>query len=248
MLASPYAVDLPRYYAGMLGGHDFSALVVEWAPATPGLMTAPFYALAFAAVALLARRRSASSFEQLALAVTLAGGMLAVRNMVWFSLTAMVVLPRLLALELPAEKGEAGRAVKVGLPLAAAVLSAAVLAAVVTRPAAWYDRSAGAGSVAEAVAANPGLPLLAPLDDADRLLWEEPGLRARIAYDARLELLSDDELRRVYEWQNRIGDWPSIAGCPALALVDAAHARELPRARTLQRDASGSLLLLNCAE
>jgi hypothetical protein len=223
-LLSPYAAALPGYYAGMLFGHGFAALVTEWGATTPGLMTAPFYALGFGAVWVLARNRAqATGFEQLALLLLLVAGMLAMRNMVWFSLAVMVVLPRLLASSLPQTDDGAGRAVRLGLPLAAAGIAAVVALSVVSRPNAWYDRGFEpevASAVAAAADRHPGVPVVASLDAADWLLWREPSLRGRVQYDARLELLTERQLSRLYRWQNLIGDWQELQGCHALVLVD----------------------------
>lgn len=255
VLLSPYAASLPGYYAGMLFGHDFSALVTEWGPTTPGPMTAAFYALGFGAVWLLARNRQATGFEQLALLLMLVAGMLAMRNMVWFSLTAVVVLPRLLAAGLRDEQREASRAVKVGLPLAAVVVAAAVALTVVSRPRAWFEREfqpAVAQQVAAAADRYPGLPVVADLGAADWLLWQQPSLRGRIQYDARLELLSKEQLQSLYRWQNHIGDWQELHGCRALVLVDLTAdpltEASLVRRRDVRRvysDNGVSLLLLN---
>jgi hypothetical protein len=254
VLLSPYAASLPGYYAGMLFGHDFSALVTEWGPTIPGLMTAPFYALAFGAVWLLARNRQATGFEQLALLLLLVAGMLAMRNMVWFSLTAMVVLPRLLR---ETQQSEATRVVKLGLPLAAAAMAAAVALTVVSRPNSWYERGYSpeiADAVAAAADRHAGFPVVADLGAADWLLWQERSLRGRIQYDARLELLTKEQLLGLYHWQNHIGDWEEIQGCRALVLVDLANdplteASLLRRGdvRRLYRDHGVSLLLVNRA-
>jgi hypothetical protein len=257
LLLSPYAVSLPGYYAGMLFGHNFSALVTEWGPTTPGLMTAPFYALGFGAVWVLARNRQATGFEQIALLLLLVAGMLAMRNMVWFSLAAMIVLPKLLAASLPETDEGAGRAVRLGLPLAAATVAAAVALTVVSRPSTWYDRGFApeiAGAVAAAADRHEGVPVVADLGAADWLLWREPGLRGRIQYDARLELLSKQQLLNLYQWQNHIGDWQKLQGCRALVLVDLANDTftessllRSPGVSRLYRDHGFSLLLVNRA-
>ncbi len=255
VLLSPYAASLPGYYAGMLFGHDFSALVTEWGPTTPGLLTAPFYGLAFGAVWLLARnRQAATTFEQLALLVLLVSGLLTLRNMVWFSLAAMVVLPRLLAASFrESERIEASRAVKLGLPLAAAALAGVVAVSVATRPGSWYERGSHP-DVADAVAAaaheHAALPVMASVESADWLLWRVPSLRGRVQYDARLELLSKQQLLKLYRWQNHVDDWRSIPGCRALVLVDGGEEAALvrwPDVRRLYRDHGVSLLLFDRA-
>jgi hypothetical protein len=42
---------------------------------------------------------------------------------------------------------------------------------------------------------------------ADWLLWSQPTLAGRVAFDARFELLSTDQLHRIALLQARSGDW-----------------------------------------
>jgi hypothetical protein len=256
LFASPYATDLPAYYAHVLVGRNFSSLVTEWGPATPSFMTGPFYALAFGGVALLARGWArVLPFERGAFFVTLVAGVLGLRNMVWFSLVAFLVLPRLLHRELEATaRDEAQRRMKIVVAAAAAGAAAIVAVVAVARPAAAYERAyppALADRVAAAAAAHPGYPVFADVAYGDWLLWKHPSLRGRVAFDARLELLSKRRLASLYDWKSHIGDgWWRIPGCPSVVVVDRTQNRTtldlLVRergARVAYRDRSAAVVI-----
>src|SRR5205823_979989 len=97
VLASPYALQLPAYYATILRGNGFSRFVSEWAPTTLTAVTVPVYLLAIGGVWLLGRTGSRlSAFEKLVFLAATLLSFQAVRNVVWFGLVALVVLPVLL--------------------------------------------------------------------------------------------------------------------------------------------------------
>src|SRR5262249_39752076 len=58
---------------------------------------------------------------------------------------------------------------------------------------------------------------------ADWLLWRDPSLRGKVAYDARFELLTHNELKRVAELTGVVGlDWKRNAnGYRVLVLNEA---------------------------
>jgi hypothetical protein len=68
---------------------------------------------------------------------------------------------------------------------------------------------------------------------ADWLLWTQPQLRGRVAYDVRFELFKPQQLRALAYYRNRIGDtWRAAASGHALDVFDPA----------LQRDVEAGLL------
>jgi hypothetical protein len=58
--------------------------------------------------------------------------------------------------------------------------------------------------VGAAAATDPTAHIYSDVRFADWLLWTRPELAGRIAYDARFELLSSEELDRLYRLQNRL--------------------------------------------
>jgi hypothetical protein len=221
LLASPYGLDLVDYYRRTLLNPAFGAMVNEWQAPTIGGTTAPFFALVVAAAWLAGRhRRVLTGFEQLALLATAAAGLTAQRNIVWFALTALVLVPALLTAALVPE-GDRPRAVlRVNAALAAASLAVLVVlvATTLARPASDFERAFPAG--AAAVAAHSDGRVLANVKYADWLVWREPDLAGRIAYDARLELLSRPRILRIYDFGLPFGgSWrAATAGYDVLVL------------------------------
>ena len=94
LFASPYALALPSYYADILANPGFREFVTEWKPTAPSAQTAPFYLLAFASVWILGRRGDRlTRFEKLLLLVTLLMALQTIRNVVWFALVALMLIP-----------------------------------------------------------------------------------------------------------------------------------------------------------
>jgi hypothetical protein len=201
LLASPYGLDLVDYYRRTLLNPAFSAMVNEWQAPTIGPTTGPFFALVVAVAWLVGRhRRVLNGFEQLALLATALAGLMAQRNIVWFALTALVLVPVLLTAALGLEADRPRQVLRLNAALAAAAL--VVLGVFVTttlaRPASDFERPFP--PEAAAVAARTDGRVLANVKYADWLLWREPGLAGRLAYDARLELLSRRQILQIYDF------------------------------------------------
>jgi len=201
LLASPYGLDLVDYYRSTLLNPAFGAMVNEWQAPTIGPTTAPFFALVVGVAWLVGRhRRVLTAFEQLALLATALAGLTAQRNIVWFALTALVLVPALLTAALGPEADRPRQVLRLNAALAAAGLL--VLGVLVTttlaRPASDFERPFP--PEAAAVAARSDGRVLANVKYADWLLWREPGLAGRLAYDARLELLSRRRILQIYDF------------------------------------------------
>jgi hypothetical protein len=232
-LASPYGFELLGYYRRMLASPLLREFVVEWRPTAPSGLTAVFYVLAFAAVGLLARQhRRLNGFEKLTLLLTLVGGLSAIRSVSWFTLTALVLVPVLLEGELSAWRSVLRpglRRVASGLALA---VTAAALASGATRPDAWFTHlwpSGAARAVAAAAAQDPSAQILADDRYADWLLWEEPGLRGRVAYDVRFELFTRAQFEQLVDYQGRRPDGLRLARSYRLRVLDLTDSKALQR-------------------
>jgi hypothetical protein len=215
VIASPYAGDLPGYYRDVLWNPAFRDVVTEWARPTLG-HDWPFFLLAVAGGVLigLARRRF-TLFEKLAFLALVLAGLSAARNAVWLVFAFVILAPRALdALWRPAG---APRRPAVNVVLATAVAGCALVAAGATaaRPASDYQKAfpAAAGrAVSAAAARDPGERVFANERYADWLLWRDPSLAGRVAFDARLELLTGDEIRSIAAFRGRVGpDWRRAA-------------------------------------
>lgn len=209
VFASPYGSSLFHYYGSTAFNSSFGRVVSEWQHSWPSLMTFPFYVLAAASAWLLFRnRRALGAFEQLALLLLFVAGMAALRNMVWFSFFALIVLPFPLAERLGEVRGRESRTVKTALAAAAIAAVSVAGAAAASRPDSWLTSSAyppaAANAVGTAAATDPTMRIYSDVRFADWLLWTRPELAGRIAFDARFELLSSQELERLYRLQNRL--------------------------------------------
>jgi hypothetical protein len=209
VFASPYGSSLFRYYGDTAFNSSFGRVVSEWQRSWPSLMTLPFYVLGVACAWLLVRnRRALGAFEQLALLLLFLAGMAALRNMVWFSFFALIVLPFPLAQRLGEVQSKESKKVKTALAAAAIAAVSVAGAAAASRPDSWLTSSvypaAAAKAVGAAAATDPTARIYSDVRFADWLLWTRPELAGRIAYDARFELLSSQELERLFRLQNRL--------------------------------------------
>jgi hypothetical protein len=209
VFASPYGSSLFRYYGSTAFNSSFGHVVSEWQHSWPSLMTLPFYVLAIAcAWFLLRNRRAVSTFEQLALLLLFVSGVTALRNMVWFSFFALIVLPFPLGMRLRDISGKESKTVKTALAAAAIAAVSVAGAAAASRPDSWLTSSiypaAAANAVGAAAATDPTARIYSDVRYADWLLWKRPELAGRIAFDARFELLSSKELEQLYRLQNRL--------------------------------------------
>jgi hypothetical protein len=210
LLASPYALRLPGYYEKVLLGGHFGQFVSEWRPVTLAVSTVPVFLLVFGGAWLFGRAGArVSGFEALLFLAVSVLAFQAVRNAAWLALTALVVLPRLLDARRPGSVEPK----RLNLLLATATTGAVALTAVVlaTRPESWFT-TGFRDRAAQAVSAGAGAHGDVFSDEAyaDWLLWREPELRGRVAYDARLELLSSAQLAAIARFKGLSGNWMRI--------------------------------------
>jgi len=134
---------LPHYYEAILLNGGFRQLVVEWRPTAPSLQTAPFYLLAFLAVWLIGRAKNRlSTYEKALLVFTLVLGLTAMRSVIWFTLTALMLLPTLLDVVLRENTAAMRFRLLNRAFVAASVIAAALTLAVVAAVSwcIWLDR------------------------------------------------------------------------------------------------------------
>jgi hypothetical protein len=199
VFASPYNFALLHYYRSMLLNPTLARVDVEWRPASFDRTTAIFFLTAFAVAVLAGRHRSAlTSFEQWALGVLLVGALMGARNIVWFELAAAVSLPRLLDAAWPTRPPTlAVRRANVVVASLTVMAAATLIALQTAQPASRLEPVPLAAAAAVAHAAGDHGLIVADDTHADWLLWHEPALAGRIAYDVRFELLDRGELARL---------------------------------------------------
>jgi putative flippase GtrA len=254
VLVSPYGLDLVGYYRHMLVGPEFAQIVGEWRPPTfPQAW--PFFLLALVAVWLLARAGDRMTlFERLAVLATIVGGFLAIRNITWFALAWLVLVPVALeaARPAPAPTRRPGRPLRALAWLGAVAIPLTALAMLAWPAKAYESRwsQPALAAVSEVVDADPDARVFASERYADWLLWEKPDLAGRVAFDVRFELYDDEQLQALFRYHNRIGaDWRSAAAGYEVVVLDRVADEELeapllasPGARRLYGDELVSVL------
>jgi len=232
LLASPYGFELVGYYHRLLLNPAFSRYVTEWAPTKLAIATAPFYALAVLAAWLAGRCASRlTRFEQGTLLIMLVLAMLAVRSIVWFMLSALILLPGALdGVFHSTWKSARYRYVNRVLGYAAPAVCAILVFGSFLHPARWFTRDfpvAAGDRVAQVAARDPHARIFANERFADWLVFQHPALSGRIAFDGRLELLTSKELERVVNFRIRtIGSEKAIKGYRLLVLWPSARSED----------------------
>jgi hypothetical protein len=224
LLATPYGLGMVHYYSVTLLNPQFSRMVTEWMPITSvPILAAPLFVLIVLTAAAVARvvlrsrshqgdadsavRSSANSavptqpllFDVLALAALAVGAVTAVRNVTWFGLALVVLLPTLLT-QLRRGKPAPLRRARVNMILATAtvLLGAVITVAVLARPGTWFTSTypnKAIPTLRRLIARDPHAKILADVRYADWLIWEDPQLfSGRVAYDTSFELLRTPQL------------------------------------------------------
>jgi hypothetical protein len=203
LLATPYGVASIDYYRSTLFNSQFGKLISEWLPVTATTAFAiPYLLMLVAAVWSLGRSgRRTPAFDQSALMLLGTAGVIAVRNVVWFGLAAVVLMPGALAAAISSTK-IARRRPQLNVRLAVGSIAVALLIAVATasRPASWFQSrydSRVLAAVARLAAYEPRVRVLSDVAYSDWLLWYDPQLDGRIGYDTRFELLTSAQLEGI---------------------------------------------------
>jgi putative effector of murein hydrolase LrgA (UPF0299 family) len=209
LFATPYGTQIIHYYDVTLLNSQFGRLVTEWRPvsATP-ILAAPLFILMVTAawvlmrVALRARSGRAKFtplFDVLTLTVLAFGAVTAVRNITWFGLAVMILLPA----SWTQMKGGAAaplRRARVNriLAIAMTAITALAVAIVIGQPASWFTStypSRAIPTLKRLIAKDPSVKIFADVRYADWLIWNDPRqFSGRVAYDTSFELLTPSQL------------------------------------------------------
>jgi len=225
VLASPYGTDLIAYYRLLLVDSPVSKTISEWKAPQPHGYLLIFFAVAAATVVIaIWQRRRLSRYDLGVLALTLAGAWRSGRGIVWFSIAVAMLLP--LALDgvvRPSLSSPVHRRLAYGLTGAFAAILAATAVITLARGDSWYEQgwpARAARATARATLASGVQGAVWPSDKfADWLLWKEPSLRGRVAWDVRFELLTDAEIHSVVVFKHHRPGWRGrVRGYPVLVL------------------------------
>jgi hypothetical protein len=246
-LVTPYPpADIVRYYHLLLVDPPFAGRVTEWRWAEPATNTMFFYVLAAIAIVVVwLGRRRLTLFDVAVLALTFAGGVSAIRGIVWFALACMVFVPVAIGRKLESKSpGEPRRGLNVAIT---AVLASAVLlvaGSLFLRDEEWFEEYWPREAV-EAVRAEvePDDRLFAPDRFSDWMLFKIPELRGRVSYDVRFELYDREFFDELQEYAGESTPyWKSFADGYRVVIVDetrkshTADFLEEPGARVVYRD------------
>jgi hypothetical protein len=203
LLLTPYGPSMVHYYESTLFNPAFAKVVSEWQPVgAVTVIAVPFFMLAFATLWVLGRSgRRTHPFEHAALILLAFGAVFAVRNVTWFALGTLMLLPAAIA-TVASRRPEPQRRASLNLAFLAAtgVFLLASLATVATRPSRWFESrydTQALSRVAVLADRDPAVRIYADSRFADWLLWHEPALAGRLAYDVRFELLSGAQLQAI---------------------------------------------------
>jgi hypothetical protein len=228
VFASPYGSSLIGYYHRTLLNGGFAKYVTEWRPTTFSAATFPVFLIALGGLWLLGRADGrVSLFERLAFLAVVPGAFLAVRNIGFLGLVALLVLPRLVDGVIPRRKPAGASPVQLGLVVASVVgvgMAAVAAAGVPGRTLAELYPQRATQAVARALERDSKAHVFADERFADWFLFRIPSARGRVAYDARFELLSKPQLERLYRWTTESTDsWRAAAAGNSIVVVYRPH-------------------------
>ncbi|MFL5912011.1 MAG: hypothetical protein ACJ768_15740 [Gaiellaceae bacterium] len=215
-LATPYGLGVVHYYDSVLGNSSLQRFASEWKPATATPIAAfGFFllVLALAYVVVVGWRRGVRPPLSLAIATLalVAAGFAELRWETWAAFAGAIFATDMLNVYDPTPPRPAGRGLRL-VAIAATVATAAGVAVLATKPASRFEDTLPAPAMAAATQYLHGHPqarVLADDDTADGLLWKEPPLAGRVAFDDRLEIYP---ARDVDRWADWITGKPSALG------------------------------------
>jgi hypothetical protein len=261
LMANPYGPSIASYYRATVFNGELRKLTAEWQPVTydTAMAIVLFVLAAIAIWAAVRHRRQSTPWERAALLILAIGAIVAVRNLPWFALATLVLLPVWIdpGVRAPAWRTRRSALLAAGLAAFGALWLAQGAVSAFTRSAAAStpDYPSGAlAAVRSELRVHPGWRVYGDDAFADWLLWKLPELRGRVAADARLELLSARQLRSEVNLVHGVGDhWSDAArGCRVVVLDASGSAwavarfRREPGARTIY-DHAGAVVIVRTA-
>jgi hypothetical protein len=240
LLVTPYVTDVVHYYHATLANPAFAKYITEWqAPKFTTFWGATFFAAAFFAAFVIGRRpRDFNTFELGVLLITFVAALLAVRSAVWFVSAVLVLLPRAVEKLWPSRRRSRTRWVPFRAAVATLLLGTSLF--FLFQPARGigvYWPGAATDAVARAVQANPSLHVFSNEEYADWLLFREPGLRDRVAFDGRWEILRPGEMSAVVDFLFRqTPEWERVTRGYGMFVLDPKTNRRVVETYSSRRD------------
>jgi len=236
VFVSPYGLALGGYYRTMLVDPKLRKYVDEWHWSTPSRHTVAFYSVLLCGALLVWRYRSrADRYGVLALAALAVEAVDSLRGIIWFGFAALPVFAPLLTRAIARVRVFSSTpAIMSGL-VGAAACTLLVLGLFGRSSAAFAEgwSPGAAAAVARLAAADPRLRVVADDRFSDWLLWAEPSLRGRIAFDVRFELMPSEELAQLGNYETARRPAPVLHG---FELSVASPAARPAKGRVVYRD------------
>jgi hypothetical protein len=211
LFVTPYGTEVVHYYDVTLMNSQFSRLVTEWKPVSSvPILAVPLLALiavtAWFLIRVFLKSRAGAArqlplFDAVALLALAVGAITAVRNITWFGLAVVMLLPAAITQTKTAAAPLRRARVNALLALAMVVVTAVSAVAILSRPTRWFTSTYPANAIATLralVGRDPNVRIFADVRYADWLIWEDPQtFSGRVAYDTSLELLTSAQLNAI---------------------------------------------------
>jgi hypothetical protein len=218
LLVTPYGTSIVHYYRVTLLNPEFGKLVTEWKPVTSvPLLAVPLFVLIAGALYTLARTwRRTPVFELLVIVALAFGAVDAVRNITWFGLAVIMLLPSAID-KLKAGRPAPLRRARINRILATVigVLALGITVLTLARPESWFTSTYPTSAIPtleHLMAQDHQDKVFADIRFADWLIWQDPRVfSGHVAYDTSLELLTGAQLRSIVAVTS-----PGRTGIPAV--------------------------------
>ncbi len=204
LFVTPYGTEMIHYYRVTLMNPEFSKLVAEWKPVKSVPVLAVPLALVIAGMlyALVRTAKRTPLFDVLALLMLAVGAVMAVRNVTWFGLASVALLPAAVSKLKHGRPAPLRRArINRNFAIATVALTVLVAGATLARPTQWFTSTYPTNAIPtlrRLVARDHNVKIFADVRYADWLVWEDPQVFAgRVAYDTSFELLTDSQLKSI---------------------------------------------------
>jgi len=258
-VCTPYGSAIVSDDLSFIGNPVLARNIVEWGPQRAGSPVSwIFFAMAAAtAVAVLVAWRRGARPDPLLAGLTpvlLGLSIVAMRNQVWFGMSASLLASEALARAKPGRPQLVGTALS---RLTAIVLGALALAGVITlavTPERQFYREVPLRSMnaaAEVAARHPAMKILGDEASGSAMLWLHPSLLGRVGFDWRLDQYSASQLTAYFDFMLVRGDrWQRVMRGYDIVVVSRVQAPELAAAltrlaawRVVHRDPAGLVLV-----
>jgi hypothetical protein len=255
-LATPYGLHIVTYYHELMGNPAVAAAAPENRP--PSLTDLGFFApllLTIAAfIASVLKRRAINVPLTGAVIVTALATLAASRSDVWFAMTAAVFVGWTARTWLPTQPPTRGFLTSMAVAaVGIALLGVGLLLYPIGRGYERFTPLAPISAAATYATAHPSTDVLADNAASSALLWHDPQLAGRVAYDARLERYPEESLERWMRFQIADGDdWRATTNGYQILIGSSSYNRDLvrrlatmPGAQVLAHDGSGITVVHN---